>query len=78
MITPDTFDCYAEYRQRGEDAECSALRLRLAGTDPGEYERAYQRSQEARKAAPEAGSVPCPGCPVCVPVDVQQQERGAA
>lgn len=45
------FGRYCQYRLRGEDEECTALRLNLTGTDPGEYEAAYQRSQEGRKAA---------------------------
>jgi hypothetical protein len=44
-MNPDTFDRYAELRQRSEDAECSALRLRLGEDDARQYEAAYQRSR---------------------------------
>jgi hypothetical protein len=53
MSPEDTgeFGRYAELRQHGETAECTALRLRLAGTDPGEFEDAYQRSQDQQRGA---------------------------
>ena len=50
-MNPDLFHDYAQYRQRGEDPECSALRVRLTGTQPGEYEDAYQRSQTQQQGA---------------------------
>lgn len=78
-MNADTFDRYAEYRQRGEDPGCSALRVRL-GDDASEYEAAYQRSQEGRAvtwAAPPSQTSRTAIAPTAAPRNPRRALSGA-
>jgi hypothetical protein len=48
-MIPD-FDTYAEYRLRGEDPECTALRLRLPDETARKFEADLARIRERNQA----------------------------
>ena len=47
----DRFGRYAEYRLRGEDRECAALRIPVSPRTARRYEAELRRIQEARTPA---------------------------
>lgn len=49
-MIPD-FDTYAEYRLRGEDPECTALRLHLPDETARRYEQDLRQIRERNAAA---------------------------
>ena len=48
-MIPD-FDTYAEYRLRGEDPECTALRLHLNDTTARKFEADLRKIREGNPA----------------------------
>ena len=49
-MIPD-FELYAEYRLRGEDPECAALRMHLSDTEASQYEAELRQIRERNAAA---------------------------
>jgi hypothetical protein len=45
------FGDYCQYRHRGEDEVCTALRMHLSETDASEFEASFRQAREGRAAA---------------------------